>query len=364
MEARMPTLTQDAAAASSDEADNLSKALMGWNAGLDPDRTEALEPGNNGLIGLVAGDFAGEVERVWSGPRIGEYLSASDTRRQIWHAWLASDRAELGRKFRSDAQGIYRRLTTAKARELIEASYGACPRGMIRALGKCGPTARSADFYRALFSALARDDLGAKFLRHATSLSDALVLNVAALPTRLQSKPFFEAVRGYAIPERDMAYFAWRVARLEALGLAGAADAIYLAAKPKDALRAAIKSLPFPPPPWAGGGKIRAIASQEDLERVGGFLGNCMKSAMRAAAEASEVRKGGAVFYEWTGEEPGLLRFSHVPPFGWKLDEARSVRNQPLSCSTWAAIERTLATWTSLAPICSANDGAPPDEDF
>jgi hypothetical protein len=364
MEARMPTLTQDAAAAPSDEDDNLSKALMGWNAGLDPDRTEALEPGNNGLVGLVAGDFAGEVERVWSGPRIGEYLSTSDTRRQIWHAWLASDRAELGRKFRSDAQGIYRRLTTAKARELIEASYGACPRGMIRALGKCGPTARGTDFYRALFSALARDDLGAKFLRHATSLSDALVLNVAALPTPLQSKPFFEAVRGYAIPEKDMAYFAWRVARLEALGLAGAADAIYLAAKPTDALSVAIKSLPFPPPPWAGGGKIRAIGSHEELERVGGFLGNCMKSAMRAAAVASEVRKGGAAFYEWTGDEPGLLRFSRVPPFGWKLDEARGVRNQPLSCSTWAAIERTLATWTSLAPICSANDGVPPDEDF
>ncbi len=85
---------------------------------------------------------------------------------------------------------------------------------------------------------------------------------------------------------------------------------------------------------------------------------------MRAAAEASEVRTGRAAFYEWTGEEPGLLRFCRVPPFGWKLDEARGIRNQSLSPNTWAASERALASWTDLAPVCFASAAATPDEDF
>ncbi len=79
-----------------------------------------------------------------------------------------------------------------------------------------------------------------------------MVLNVAALPTRLQSKALFEAVRSYATYENDMAYFAWMIARLEVLS-PGAADAIYLAAKPREALREAIRKLPFPRPPWEGG---------------------------------------------------------------------------------------------------------------
>lgn len=44
-------------------------------------------------------------------------------------------------------------------------------------------------------------------------------------------------------------------------------------------------------------------------------------------------------------------------------DAARGVRNQSLSPNTWAAIERALATWADLAPVCLASNPPPLDED-
>src|SRR4051794_12513448 len=51
----------------------------------------AVPPVKNGIIAWVAGPFATQVSQIWSGDRIKEYLTATDARRHVWHAWLSSD---------------------------------------------------------------------------------------------------------------------------------------------------------------------------------------------------------------------------------------------------------------------------------
>jgi hypothetical protein len=44
---------------------------------------------SNSVVECIAGPFVECVERIWEA-KLGEYLSASDARRHLWHACLAS----------------------------------------------------------------------------------------------------------------------------------------------------------------------------------------------------------------------------------------------------------------------------------
>src|SRR4051794_33550507 len=43
------------------------------------------------IVALIAGPFAKEVGQIWPDQRIAEYLTATDARRHVWHAWLSSE---------------------------------------------------------------------------------------------------------------------------------------------------------------------------------------------------------------------------------------------------------------------------------
>ncbi len=312
---------------------------------------------NSGLISLVAGPFASDVARLWSGGRIAEYLMAPDTRRHVWHCCLASERVEIKSEAVNNPDAMFIWLTRAKSSAIIVNAYGACPAGLVAALGKCGPKAQQVDFYRALVKVLGRDDLGAKFVRHREGLSEALVLGISAVPTRLQSKQLFHVLQTGAIDEAEIAHFAWTVARLEALGVADVAQAIRHEHKPVDAVKKAFHALPFPPPPWPGNDRLRPIESSDDLRRVGMALKNCLRDSDRLASVTSEVLRGLSYFYEWRGQEPGLLRFRKLAPLGWVLGDGNGENNKPLSCQTWADIELDLAAYPACAPVWVDSDG-------
>jgi hypothetical protein len=356
----MPTMNESHERASQEDAiASLNFSCSSLCEGrCDAEQTElsSTEPANN-LIALVAGEFADDVARIWAGARVAHYLTASDARRHLWHCWLASERANLERKFRADPAATFRRLMTAKGRNLIEAAYGICPAGLIRALAKCGPQARQRTFYRALVEALTRDDLGAKFIRHSNSLSDDVVLNVAALPTHLQSKPLFEALRTGAICFEDLAHFAWAVAAIERQSVEGSAAMILRATKPLDALKEAIQSLPFPAPPWPGDDLLRPVGSRTQLNCIARLLDNCLATPRYVTEAVSDALRGRCFFYEWLGREPGLLRFHNVSPLGWILEDGRGVKNAGLSSGTWIEIERSLDAWCDLAPVWVTSGG-------
>jgi len=316
----------------------------------------APEPEPPSLLALVAGVFAADVARVFAGARLAHYFTAPEGRRHVWHCWFASDLAGLERRFRADPGATFRRLTAVKARDLVVAAYGACPAGLLAALAKCGPKARSPEFYRALFATLGRGDLGAKLLRHTAKLTDALVFNVAALPPRLQSKPLFDALRTGSVNDGDFANACWTMARLEALGVPGGVDPLARTGKLLNALTEALATLPFPPPPWAGTGQVRPLASLEAMKRAGTALKNCLGSDDAVDLTVRVVRRRN-YFYEWLGDEPGLLQFTEASPLGWYLEEGRGRDNTKLSTATWTAIERALASWPDLAPVWIDGDG-------
>ena len=67
----------------------------------------ALHVGNS-VVELVAGRYVKAVDRIW-GAKVGEYLSAPDARRHLWHACFASGHPS----FRWQTAAAQRACTTA-----------------------------------------------------------------------------------------------------------------------------------------------------------------------------------------------------------------------------------------------------------
>ena len=156
----------------------------------------------NSALNLIAGAFAEAVGRIWRGRRIGEYLSAPDGRRHLWHACLA---AEVG-IFRPDdceAAGVaYARLTAWKGKHLVAQAYGRSAPGLLGALSRLGPRARRPKVYRSLVEVMESGGAGARFLSQSANLPDALILAVAALPPELRLKRVLRELDGDGAPER------------------------------------------------------------------------------------------------------------------------------------------------------------------
>src|SRR3954453_17085197 len=51
-------------------------------------------PASNSVVEFVAGRYVKAVNRIW-GAKVGEYLSAPDARRHLWHACFASGAPQL-----------------------------------------------------------------------------------------------------------------------------------------------------------------------------------------------------------------------------------------------------------------------------
>jgi len=279
---------------------SLLERLAALNSGgVGPNRSVSEEPAV-----LIAGAFAAEVARIWPGPYFADYRTAPDARRHVWHCWLASDGAGLEARFRAHPALARRRLTVRKARELLAAAYGACPPGLVGALGCCGPEARTPRFYRLLVTVLAEGGARAKMVWHGRDVPAALTRALGfdpEAPARRDTDP-------------------WSI-------VADASQPVCVT---------------FPPPPWPGGTRLRPVRSSADLRATGAALGNCLARPSVASAAAAEVVQGVRFYYEWTGPEPALLQIDKRS-CRWRLTECKGAQNARVSDGTWAEIGRALA---------------------
>src|SRR5215203_2193361 len=102
-------------------------------------------PPTNSVVECIAGPFAERVERIWEA-KLGEYLSASDARRHLWHACLASGHPTFRPRSVASARRLYERVTYAPGRELAAQAYGECPPGLLRSLGRLGASRAAPKF--------------------------------------------------------------------------------------------------------------------------------------------------------------------------------------------------------------------------
>lgn len=281
--------------------DRLSRIVQGdgsSGAAPQPDSAEAL-----------AGPFIDEVRRIWEGPHLAAYLSAPEARRHVWHCWIASDRDTVERRFRGHPALALRRLTFRKARDLLAGAYGACPPGLVTALGRCGKEARSPAFYRALVRALKGGPESAKAVWHASTLPDALVFRAA--------------------------------------GLSAPVAASHSSHEPLSVADSHLNMAPFPAPPWAGTALLRPLTCRQDLRDMGRRLRNCMRSWERVRAAAEAIEAGREAYFAWDAPEPGLIRFV-CGSRGWCLAEWKGEDNRPLSTAAEAEIIAALAGWPGV----------------
>ena len=175
----------------------------------------ALHEGNS-VVELVAGRYVKAVNRIW-GTKVGEYLSAPDARRHLWHACFASGHPSFRWQTAAAATRLYDRLTYAPGKELAAQAYGDCPPGLLRCLGRLGAQPRSGSTYRALVQVLQRGGPCAKALVHSTEIPDELIHAFATLPAGMASKRTIGLVMRGQLSAGDLATFGWTVSRIRQL---------------------------------------------------------------------------------------------------------------------------------------------------
>jgi hypothetical protein len=309
-----------------------------------------LSPGN-GIVQLVAGSFATEVIQIWSGHRITEYLTATDTRRHLWHACLSSERLAFRVNNRMSAELAYARLTYVKGRDLIDEAYACYPLGVMKALGRLGAAARSPRVYRALIQALCAEGAGAKLLWHSSHLSDEIILGVSLLPSGLKAQAVLDLFKEGKLGIEAVGFFTWTLARIDALKGSHVAQEILAAAKPLEALWEALADFPFPAPPWPGKDLLRPVTSRADLERIGSEFENCLSTSPQSRGAVQGVINGVTYFYEWRGQEHAVLEFCRVGSVGWFLREVRGPKNQFVSDQTRSEIRCLLSEAPTLCAV-------------
>jgi hypothetical protein len=307
------------------------------------------------VIGLLAGPFKKKVGEIWSGPRLPEYLTATDARRHLWHAWLASERVGYQLQSPLSAELAYRRLTFARGKHLLAEAYGSAPNGAMRALGRLGATARDPRVYQALVGVLAAGGGGAKFLRHSRELRDDVVLGLAKLPPGLPERFVLDMVRGRRVAADVFGLFAWTVRRLGELAGAETAEAILAAPNPVFAMWRAIEDLPFPAPPWPGDDRLRPIVSNAELRVVAKEFQNCLTDPRQQHLAVMAVLNGSRFYYEWQGDGGALLQCGRIGPVGWYVEEGKGRKNRDVPLATREDILRRLSQVPPFCPVWSSD---------
>jgi hypothetical protein len=213
-------------------------------------RKTVAPPTSNSIVELVAGCYVKAVNRIW-GAKVGEYLSAPDARRHLWHACFASGHPSFRWQTAAAATRLYDRLTYAPGKELAARAYGDCPPGLLRCLGRLGAQPRSGYTYRALVQVLQRGGPCAKALVHSTEIPDELIHAFATLPAGMASKRTIGLVMRGQLSAGDLATFGWTVSRIRQLRDPEAYESVLTSTDPMSTVVQLLTDGEFPPPPLA-----------------------------------------------------------------------------------------------------------------
>jgi hypothetical protein len=175
---------------------------------------------------------------------------------------------------------------------------------------------------------------GAKYVRHASVLSEDRVRVLAELPVDQ---------RHAGVPERlglrRAAELRWHLVRFEAVTGRSAPKIHWRIGgeRPETLLVIeAAHSIGVPLPPFPSVGPMQALNSWRELRAAGRAFSNCLLES--AQNTALSIASGQTAIYRWLGDEPALVRLNRVPLFGWELVEVTGFKNQDVSHRTRAAI--------------------------
>jgi hypothetical protein len=270
----------------------------------------ALHLGNS-VVELVAGRYLKAVNRIWR-TKVGEYLSAPDGRRHLWHACFASGHPSFRWQTGAAVTRLYDRLTYAPGKELAAQAYADCPPGLLRCLGRLGAEPRSRYTYCALVQVLQRGGPCAKALVHSTEIPDELIHAFATLPAGMASKRTIGLVMRGQLSAGDLATFGWTVSRIRQLRDRAVYENVLTSTDPMNAVVQLLTHGEFPPPPWPGTNLLKPITSRAQLQRIGAELRNCLETRAWLTRSVLKVLNGTDYFYEWRGGPAAVLRFVRV----------------------------------------------------
>lgn len=317
------------------------------NARRSPRRAQ---PANaaSGTISLIAGSFDHRIARVW-GDRIAEYLLAPDSRRHVWHCWLASPTANL------DRPDLYQFLTFARSKQIIPDGYGWSPPGLLSALSKLGARARSKEFYAALFEVLARGGPVAVHIQHMTQIEDQAVSAWASPRLHAMSDQVTKAALKSPTSIQHWNELCWVIDRLYKLVPSETIDAaVSTSQNPLATIERLVAQLPFPSPPFHHP-QLQPIVSGSELRRAGRSYKNCLADHRIWLDAALSVQSGQTYYYRWQTDQPVLLAFAKIGTLGWTLSEFGGPGNTAVPEAVKRAIRVALEDVREVAPI-----GTPP----
>lgn len=279
-------------------------------------------PGKS-IVDLLARQDSAQIQSIWPNDRLCEYFLASDSRRHTWHAWLAARGTAI-----RDVPETYRFLTFAKSRQILTDACGNCPPGMISALGKFGPYARTKSVYVALHQVLSAGGLLARHVHQWSKFGDDDLVALASGSSLPVSSRVVRALLKRKMPTQATVELLWVISRLAPVH--GEQQLVQCTAHGRQpaAILANLFSLtPFPEPPFEQVCALIPITTAEQLRKTGEEFGNCLKGGEELAYALSSVQAGQRYFYRWNGDQPMLLSFSRCGSRGWILEERSGPRN-------------------------------------
>ncbi|WP_044548597.1 hypothetical protein [Mesorhizobium japonicum] len=289
---------------------------------------------------LLARQDSAQVQSIWQNDRICEYLLASDSRRHAWHSWLAVHGTVI-----RDAAETYRILTFAKSRQILAHAFGSCPAGMVPALSKFGPYARSKHVYFALHQILSAGGPLANHVHQATEFRDDDIDSLASASMTPVSNRVFRALLKCKIPAPALVELLWVIARLAPmLDDRHLVRAIAQGRQPAAILANLFSLMPFPNPPFEQVGALVPITAAEQLRKAGNEFDNCLKGGEELAYAIASVLSGQRYFYAWNGDRPALLTFCRCGLAGWILAERSGPANASVPEASMDKIGEELAS--------------------
>lgn len=287
----------------------------------------AAEP--SALLVHLAGEFAGEIARVWPAPH-APFVLAEASRRHLVCLALAMAAEAAVRPGPGFVQGALEGSFKRTVAELMPEA----PAGLVRALGHLGEAAWAGADYRLLMSLLA-SPTASKVLRHASEITAQEVRSLAALPVALtreggillhltEHQSRLVAVCHAGVLHRDGPERAHAVAQRWAA-----------ARTPKSLFELIGKDIsvetsePFHP----GTARFRPLSTRKALDDASRRYRNCL--------DGRELGPH-AHYYEWLGPPGVIVQIDSDPLWGWTLSEGRLTGNAVVPSDVREAITADL----------------------
>lgn len=275
---------------------------------------------NRSLFQLVAGPLLQEVHAVFEHEQQADYLLASNLKRQVWHFWLHTSRAEPS----PDAAPhlIYTKSKILVAEALHELGINdECP-GLLNALGKLGPFALAEQTYQNLCEVLLERGKGSKLIMHHDVLTSEVIDRLHLLPDVLRrEKIVFE--EELDIENLELISFILRrkpglISHLDHVDIT---DARRILSILFEQIRKSAQSDRLPIA-WEGNNTVRPVGSLTELERLAAGMKNCL------ARYWGDLHTGTRSLFVLVGEAPVAICFKKLPGLGWELEEVRGHENR------------------------------------